>query len=538
MSTERPWWRGGAIYQIYPRSFFDTTGDGVGDLKGIVSKLDYIASLGVDALWVSPFFVSPMKDFGYDVADYRSVDPLFGTLDDFRELLHEAHKRNLRVMIDQVWSHSSDQHDWFVESRQSRDNPKSDWYVWRDAKPDGSPPNNWLSVFGGPSWDWDTRRRQYYLHNFLREQPDLNFHNPEVRDAIIDIARYWLDMGVDGFRLDVCNFYYQDADCRNNPANLNAKSKSNPHAWQDHINCRNQPETLLFIERLRDTFDEYEDRTLLGEIADDDGLPILIEYTSGQERLHSGYFFDFMLTSSKPTNLHKVLLRWIEAGEGWPTWALGNHDFARVATRWAGAEENDTQEASQDQLQLFATFQACLKGSICIYQGEELGLTQSKLKYEDLRDPQGIAMWPENVSRDGCRTPMPWNKQAPSAGFSESASTWLPVDKRHVDLAVDVQDKDSNSLLNYYRALIRWRRTQPSLLQGEIRLTEEHPQIIAFYRSTDDQQLLCVFNFSGQDAVLDLDRETVPLETPFNHRFELKARRIFLAPWAAAILSY
>ena len=524
------WWRGGAIYQIYPRSFLDTTGNGVGDLAGIESKLEYIASLGVDAIWISPFVKSPMADFGYDVSDYRDIDPLFGNLNQFKSLLARAHELELKVMMDQVWSHSSDEHAWFKESRRSRTNPKSDWYVWADAKPDGTPPNNWLSVFGGPAWTWDTGRRQYYLHNFLTKQPDLNHHNPDVQQAVLDIARFWLDMGVDGFRLDVCNFLFHHTSLADNPKRADGQEGPNPRDWQENLYSVSQPENVNFLTEIRQCVDEYGGRMLLGEIADEDGLPLLIEYTQ-EDRLHSGYFFDFLIGDCSATEIQATLNRWLSAGKGWPTWALGNHDFARVANRWGG------ENPSQHQLQLFAAFQACLKGSICIYQGEELGLTQSKLQFEDLQDPQGITMWPEPPVRDGCRTPMPWSSDAPNAGFS-SGKPWLPVEPSHLNMAVDIQEKTNSSMLNYYRALLRWRKRHSCLITGSMELFELRNNVIAFERANDDENLLCIFNFSSSEQEFTIGPGNyAPLPSPLSGAKFDNSSKVILAPWGASILA-
>ncbi|RMF42813.1 MAG: alpha-glucosidase, partial [Deltaproteobacteria bacterium] len=280
------WWKGAVIYQIYPRSFFDSNNDGVGDLPGIVDKLDYVARLGVDGIWLSPFFTSPMRDFGYDVADYRSVDPVFGTLADFDTLLARAHELGLKVIIDQVYSHTSDRHPWFQQSRASRQGDKADWYVWADAKADGTPPNNWLSMFGGSAWSWDTQRRQYYLHNFLAEQPDLNFHNPAVQDAILDVARFWLDRGVDGFRLDVANYYFHDSALRDNPP-TGTRNHARPYHFQQQIHNRSRPETLDFVARLRAVLDRYDGRMTVAEIASASPIARSIEYTQGRGRLHT-----------------------------------------------------------------------------------------------------------------------------------------------------------------------------------------------------------------------------------------------------------
>ena len=495
------WWRGGIIYQIYPRSFQDSNGDGVGDLPGITQRLAHVAALGADAVWLSPVFKSPMKDFGYDVSDYRDIDPLFGTLDDFRELVRHAHSLGLKVMIDQVFSHTSDQHPWFVESRASQDNPRADWYVWADARDDGTPPNNWLSIFGGSAWQWDTRRLQYYMHNFLVSQPDLNFHNPQVRAAVLDDVRFWLEFGVDGYRLDTANFYFHDQALRNNPGrgqpdpNDASVDPVNPYSRQHHVYDKSRPENLGFLKELRALLDRYPGSTMVGEIGDDDSLARIAEYTQGGDKLHMAYSFDLFAPNHSATFLHGLLEKFMATvGDGWPCWALSNHDVMRVATRWGGAEPDGR------LLRLAAAFQMGLRGSPCIYQGDELGLTEADIPFEQLQDPYGKTMWPEFKGRDGCRTPMPWEAQQTQAGFS-SAEPWLPLPPQHRALAVDAQHADPHSLLNFYTVLIRWRAQHPALVHGAMRLLPLHPQVLAFERSHAGQCVLCVFNFS--DVAVD-----------------------------------
>jgi alpha-glucosidase len=500
------WWRGGVIYQIYPRSFADSNGDGVGDIPGITNHLDYVAKLGADAVWLSPIFKSPMKDFGYDVSDYCDVDPLFGTLDDFRAMVKKAHDLGLKVMIDQVLSHTSDQHPWFAESRASRVNPKADWYVWADAKDDGNPPNNWLSIFGGSAWQWDTRRRQYYLHNFLSSQPDLNYHNPDVVQAILGTVKFWLELGVDGYRLDTANYYFHDKELRNNPGRGQPKGNDpavndvNPYGWQHHKFDKTQPENLGFLKQLRALLDQYPNTTMVGEIGDDDGLTVMAEYTSGTDKLHMAYSFDLLGPDSSSTYLHDLMKRFAEKNAtGWPSWALSNHDVVRVGSRWGG------ESADVRKLRVAAAFQMCLRGSPCLYQGDELGLPEAQVAYEDLQDPYGITMWPEFKGRDGCRTPMPWNAQAPDMGFGNGAhKPWLPLTETYRTLSVSEQDKDPKSLLNFYRALLKWRKEQAVLLHGDQTLLDVHEQVIAFVREHEGQKVLCAFNFSDSLASLDL----------------------------------
>ncbi|PRX38118.1 alpha-glucosidase [Meinhardsimonia xiamenensis] len=530
------WWRGAVIYQIYPRSFQDSDGDGVGDLRGITERLPYVASLGVDAIWISPFFRSPMKDYGYDVSDYCDVDPLFGTLADFDALVARAHELGLRVMIDLVLSHTSDQHPWFAESRRSKDNPKSDWYVWADAKPDGTPPNNWLSVFGGSAWEWDPRRCQYYLHNFLPEQPDLNFHNEEVVEALFDVARFWLDRGVDGFRLDTINFYYCDRLLRDNPAlppelrNDTIAPKVNPYNWQHHIYSKNQPENLDFLRRFRAVMNEYPAIAALGEVGDaQHGLEILGQYTAGDERVHMCYAFEFLaqepLTAAR---VREVFDRLAEvAGEGWACWAFSNHDVVRAATRW---------HLSEPALRLHATLQMCLMGSVCIYQGEELGLTEAELAFEDLHDPYGIRFWPEFKGRDGCRTPMPWEAEAPNGGFSE-AKPWLPVPREHLARAVDREEADPAALLHHYRRAIAFRTAHPVLRKGRLEAMRDDGPVLSFLRVGEGETLFCAFNLSDAPAEIAAPEGAwVPVGAELGAQAP-EGGRISLGPWGVSLLS-
>ncbi|MEW9573336.1 alpha-glucosidase family protein [Rhodanobacter sp. Si-c] len=510
--TDTPWWRGAVIYQIYPRSFLDTDGDGVGDLPGIIERLDYVAGLGVDAIWIAPFFRSPMADFGYDIADPCDVDPLFGTLADFDRLLGEAHARGLKVMIDQVLSHTSAEHAWFAESRQGRDNPKADWYVWADAKEDGTPPNNWLSIFGGPAWRWEPRRGQYYLHNFLAAQPDLNFHNPAVRAAVLDNLRFWLDRGVDGFRLDSINFCFHDAQLRDNPAKPKEQrtgrgfSPDNPYAFQYHYYNNTRPENLAFLQDLRALMDRYPGISTLGEISSEDSLATMAEYTSGH-RLHMGYSFE-LLTDDFSAAYIRDTVRAQEAKmvEGWPCWAISNHDVERVLSRWGNGHGSATM-ANQ-----LTALVCSLRGSVCVYQGEELALTEAELPYEALRDPYGIAFWPEFKGRDGCRTPMPWD-DGEHAGFSRT-TPWLPVPPEHRALDVARQQGDPASALNGYRRFMRWRRGQPALRSGAIRFLDTPEPVLAFVRELGEERVLVVFNLSAApvEFALPLPEKLQPLE--------------------------
>ncbi|PAQ02449.1 alpha-glucosidase family protein [Mesorhizobium mediterraneum] len=507
LAVGRDWWRGAVIYQIYPRSYQDSNGDGIGDLRGIIARLPYIAALGVDAIWISPFFKSPMKDFGYDVSDYCDVDPMFGTLADFDALTAESHRLGLKVMIDEVLSHTADIHPWFRESRSSRTNPKADWYVWADAKPDGTPPNNWLSIFGGSAWQWDTSRQQYYLHNFLAEQPDLNFHSRAVQDALLDVTRFWLERGVDGFRLDTINFYFHSQGLEDNPPlppeerNDQTAPSVNPYNYQDHLYDKSRPENLGFLERFRALLDEYPATAAVGEVGDSQrGLEVVAAYTAGGKRVHMCYSFDFLAPEKiSAAKVRSVLEAFGKvASDGWSCWAFSNHDVMRTASRWAAGEADQTA-----YLKVISALLMSLRGSVCIYQGEELGLGEAELQFEDLRDPYGIRFWPEFKGRDGCRTPMVWDGADSNGGFSK-AKPWLPVPAKHLSQAVDVQQGDDSSLLEHYRRFLAFRRLHPALAKGDIDFIESEGDTVAFTRRDGNEQIVCVFNLGSRPAEVNL----------------------------------
>jgi alpha-glucosidase len=499
------WWPGAVIYQIYPRSFADADGDGIGDLKGILGKLDYVASLGIDGIWLSPFFTSPMKDFGYDVSDYRDVDPLFGVMGDFDALVSRAHALGLKVIIDQVWSHTSNQHAWFRESAAAPEGPKADWYVWADARPDGSPPNNWQASFGGPSWTWEPRRRQYYLHNFLAEQPDLNFWNPQVQDAILDVARFWLNRGVDGFRLDVINFIVHDRQLKDNPVAAYARPPATPTRFQRHIHDRSQPEALVFLARLRSLVDSYPDRMLVGEIVDDPPLPRQQEYVLPPDRLHTAYSFYLLTAREAPPELFAEALRAWAGQPGWPAWSLGNHDVERFASRLA-------RSGAGRQVKALLAALLCLRGTVFLYQGEELGLPHAAVPFGRLRDPFAISAWTGGSGRDGARTPMPWTEDGPAACFSINPDTWLPVDPAHRDLAVAAQEADSDSVLRFTRRMVSLRRKSRALRLGEAVVRSAPSGVLFFERTTASEHLLCLFELSGQAQEVLVEGEPVVVE--------------------------
>nr|WP_163502347.1 alpha-glucosidase family protein [Halomonas socia] len=538
MQDNTLWWRGGVIYQIYPRSFMDANGDGIGDLKGITDKLDYVASLGVDGIWLSPFFTSPMLDFGYDISDYRDVDPMFGSLDDFKTLLAKAHALGLKVMIDQAISHSSDQHPWFQESRQDRTNPKADWYVWANPKPDGTPPNNWLSIFGGSAWTFDPRRRQYYLHNFLSSQPDLNFHHPEVRQAQLDNMCFWLELGVDGFRLDTVNFYFHDAALRDNPpvpaggAKTLGAPEANPYTWQRHVYDLSRPENLDFLKELRALMNAFPGTTTVGEIGDDHPLERMAEYTAGGDKLHMAYTFDLLNAPHSAAYIRQVIERFQRlAGDAWPCWALSNHDVVRSATRWGAGED----PIAYPKVALAVLFS--LRGSVCLYQGEELGLMEAEVPFERIQDPYGKVLWPEFKGRDGCRTPLPWTDTENGGFTAAGVEPWLPVEARQLPLSVAKQQDDASSVLSATRRLLAFRAAHAALFDGDLALVDVGEALLGFIREMGNERILCVFNLTGQA------RETrLPLavsDALHGHGFshELDGETLRLPPYQAAWLA-
>ncbi|ACR79874.1 alpha amylase catalytic region [Kosmotoga olearia TBF 19.5.1] len=493
---KEPWWKGAVIYQVYPRSFKDSNNDGIGDLKGVSSKLDYIADLGVDAIWLSPIYKSPMKDFGYDISDYYAIDPIFGTMEDFDELLEEAHKRGLKVILDMVLNHTSDQHPWFIESRSSRDNPKADWYIWVDGEK-GTPPNNWQSYFGGSAWNWDETRKQYYLCLFTKEQPDLNWRNPEVKKAVFDVVRFWLEKGVDGFRLDVVNLYYKDAKLRNNPR----KKRRTEIEFENYYNIftRDRPETLLAVEELQEIVDSFGDRVTIGEVATDLGVIQYYEYTK-PGRLNLAFNFEF-----KDVNIFSArafgdvidLTERIFGEVAWPSYVLGNHDSPRFISRFSNGKD-DVQRA-----RVLAAMLLTVRGTPFLYAGEEIGMTEGDIPYEKLQDPLGVNLWPKHKGRDGCRTPMQWD-DSEFAGFS-TVEPWLPVNENKNEVNVEHEARDPNSMLNYYKELLRLRKESNALKFGDYRKLEtSNTEVLAYLREYEDERKIVILNFNDQEVGLEL----------------------------------
>jgi alpha-glucosidase len=506
-----PWWQTGVIYQIYPRSFQDSDGDGVGDLRGITARLDYLADLGIDAIWISPVFRSPMADFGYDVSDHTDIDPLFGSLADFDGLLEAAHGRGLKVILDLVPNHTSDRHPWFLESRASRDNPKRDWYIWRDPRPDGGPPTNWQSEFGGSAWTQDAATGQFYYHAFLAAQPDLNWRNPAVREAIYDVMRFWLDRGVDGFRVDVIWHLIKDDQFRDNPANPSYQPGMPPHHAVVPLYTADRPEIHDVVVEMRRVVNAYSQRVLIGEIY----LPVerlVAYYGRDLDGLHLP--FNFALLGAEWNA--RLIARLIEEYEaalpsgGWPNWVLGNHDKPRIASR-----------VGPDQARIAAIVLLTLRGTPTIYYGDELGMEQVPIAADQVRDPFERNVPGQGLGRDGCRTPMPWDA-GEGAGFSHHPP-WLPLEAGHRQRNVDNLSKDRTSILNLYRRLIAARRRTPALSRGKFRPLAATGDLLLYLREADARKVLVALNL-GRDPVsvtiLTLSLEGTIMVSSFGDRDE------------------
>jgi alpha-glucosidase len=516
------WWQRGIIYQVYPRSFMDSNGDGVGDLYGIASRLDYLRWLGVDALWISPLYPSPMKDFGYDVSDYTAINPLFGTLEDFDRLLQEAHARDLKVILDFVPNHSSDQHRWFLESKSSRENPKRDWYIWRDPAPAGGPPNNWLSCFGGSAWEYDEHSQQYYYHAFLREQPDLNWRNPEVVQAMLDVLRFWLARGVDGFRVDVIWHLIKDEHFRDNPVNPNWREGMDPYGSLIAVQTTDQPEVHEIITRMRRLFDEYEDRVLIGEIY----LPVerLVQYYGPDLKgAHLPFNFQLILSKWDARHIARLIMEYEAAlpEGGWPNWVLGNHDQHRIASRVGPAQ-------ARVAVMLLLT----LRGTPTLYYGDEIGMHDVTISPDRVQDPFEKNVPGMGLGRDPQRTPMQWNGQE-NAGFTEG-QPWLPIANDYREVNVEAERDDPRSMLTLYRSLIGLRRGEAALEVGRFEPVEADGDVLAYTRRSrnDESDFLIALNLGSHLQVFhrrtDAPTGTIALSTHLDRAGERVERDLQL----------
>jgi alpha-glucosidase len=487
---QHAWWQRGMLYQIYPRSFMDSNADGTGDLPGILSRLDHLAWLRVDAIWISPIFPSPMADFGYDVSNYTDVDPLFGTLADLDRLVLAAHQRDMRVLLDYVPNHTSEAHPWFVESRSSRDNPKRDWYIWHPAAPDGGPPNNWLSVFGGSAWEWDAATEQYYYHAYLKKQPDLNWRNPETRAAMLDVLRFWLDRGIDGFRIDALRQVVKDDQLRDDPADPSWTAERAPYTSVLHVFSTDRPELLELVREFRDLADEYAERVLIGELY----LPIdrLVAYYGVEGRgLHLPFNFHLILTPWQARQV-AALIGAYEAAlppGAWPNWVLGNHDQPRVASRLGAA-----------QARVAAMLLLTLRGTPTVYQGEEIGMHNVTIPPTAVQDPVENNLPGLGLGRDPERTPMQWDA-GENAGFS-TAKPWLPLADDFAHMNVALQRQDPGSMLSLYRRLIDLRRATPALSVGSYREVFVDDDLLVFARSAGDSEVVVALNVSHAERAL------------------------------------
>ena len=527
------WWKTAVVYQIYPRSFQDTTGDGTGDLNGITERLGYLSdTLGVDAIWISPFYTSPMADFGYDVADYCDVDPIFGTLDDFDRLLAEAHRLGLKVIVDWVPNHSSDRHPWFVESRSSLSAPKRDWYLWQDPKPDGALPNNWQSVFGGPAWTFDTTTGQYYLHSFLPEQPDLNWRNPEVQSTMFETVRFWLERGVDGFRIDVAHFIMKDPDFTDNPlappptGAPDFRSLGGYDEW-DHVHAKGHDDVHAVYRDLRRVLDEYEgDRFSVGEIHIFDWKE-WAGYYGDDDELHMPFNFSLIWSDWNAASIRERVER-LEAAipaHGWPSQVLGNHDEQRLATRYGPGNARAA-----------AVLLLTLRGQPTLYYGDELGLRETDIPLERAQDPWEFRV--PGMSRDGCRTPMPWTAD-PGHGFCDPATeSWLPFGGDATGRNVETQLAEPSSILNLYRELVRLRKDRTSLNRGTIEFINDLPDgILGFVRTDGSERTAVWINFTDEAAEVSAPDGSISLISTDPGRADLRSGATILSPNEALVFN-
>jgi alpha-glucosidase len=492
------WWKHGVIYQIYPRSFMDSNGDGIGDINGITSKLDYLESLGIDAIWLSPVYPTPMKDFGYDISDYRSIDHVFGTDSDFDSLVENAAKRGIKIIMDIVFNHTSDQHPWFIESRSSKDNPKRDWYVWHDPVKGGYP-NNWMAAFGGRAWEFDEKTGQYYLHSFLKEQPDLNWRNPAVLDELKSIMNYWIDRGVAGFRYDVINLFVKDIRFRSNPLTI---GRPRPYDLQKHIYDRDRQEVHNIMREVRRTADAGGAIMTVGEImvAGKGDPSLAASYLGMNDELHLSFDFSLITAPWSAEVWYTLISRWItecEKRNSWPCHVLSNHDQSRSVSRFGSGEKGLARARAAALLML------TLKGTPFLYYGEEIGMADGKIRRSQMHDPVGIKYWPLNSGRDPERTPMQWDSSV-NAGFS-TVKPWLPVSPDRYTVNIEGQLENPASILSLYKRLISLRKQMPALHSGDwIPYIKGKNDIISWFRTSGSQKIIAAVNFSRAVKTIDI----------------------------------
>jgi len=486
------WWQRGIIYEVYPRSFMDSNGDGVGDLKGLISRFDYLRWLGIDAVWLSPIYPSPMKDFGYDVADYTAIHPLFGTMEDFDRLVREAHARDIKLILDFVPNHSSDQHPWFIESRSSRDNPKRGWYIWHDPAPGGGPPNNWLSNFGGSAWEYDPKTEQYYYHAFLREQPDLNWRNPQLVEAMLNVLRFWLERGVGGFRVDVLWHLIKDDQFRDNPPNPYWREGADPYQKLLEVASTDQAEVRAVVTRMRRLVDQYQDRVLIGEIY----LPVerLVQYYGiDLSGVHVPFNFQLLLAKWNARDIARIIAEYEAAlpKGSWPNWVLGNHDRPRIASR-----------VGLTQARLAAMLLLTLRGTPTLYYGDEIGMHDVEIQPAKVQDPFEKNVPGLGLGRDPQRTPMQWTA-AKNAGFTEG-EPWLPIAEDYPQINVETQRDDPFSMLSLYSQLIKVRRGEPALVVGVLEPVETTGDLLSYVRRDGESAFLVALNFGTKPETLNI----------------------------------
>jgi alpha-glucosidase len=505
-ASSAEWWKHAVVYEIYPRSFGDSNNDGTGDLAGITQHLDYLQQLGVDAIWMTPMFPSPQVDFGYDVSDYRNVDPQYGTLADFDRLVKEAQKRGIKIILDFVVNHSSDQHEWFKESRKSRNNLYRDYYVWRDGRGENQPPNNWTSIFGGPSWKFDATTGQYYYHFFYAEQPDLNWRNPKVEREMLNTMRWWFKRGVYGFRLDAVDCMFEDPTLADNPPQTGVDAYGEPK--QQHLHDHVIPEVHAELQKMRQVTDEFNGRVLIGETWTSTPQELAEYYGPHNNELQMPMYFNFTTINKLDATMFRDKIEAVETNTagGWPVFVLSNHDMRRQVDRYApvGADKDKVAK-------LLAGMYLTLRGTAIMYYGEELGMQNNDpARREDVKDIIGQKGWPTEKGRDGERTPMQWSATA-NAGFNQGAKTWLPLGADYQTRNVETETADAASVLNWYRQMIRLRRDNVAISEGDYHtVAVANPNVLAYTRSAKGKTVLVLLNLSGAEQLIALDAAIAP----------------------------